>query len=96
MPEKIYQVKITIGESNPEIWRRILIPGDVLLPSLHRIIQIAFGWTNSHLHQFIVGDNFYTVRYPYDMQWYELENIDYNKEKTCLSDLISELKFHSK
>jgi len=89
MPEKIYQVKITIGEFNPEIWRSILIPGDVRLPSLHRIIQIAFGWTNSHLHQFIHNDMLYTVRYPYDDVWYEMNNVDYNKKKTCLSDLIS-------
>jgi hypothetical protein len=89
MTDKIFQVKITINDSEPEIWRKILIPGNVRLPSLHRIIQIAFGWTNSHLHQFIKDDEYYTVRYPNDDTWYELDNIDYNKGKTCLSDLIS-------
>lgn len=90
MTDKIFQVKITISRSEPEIWRRILIPADLRLSDLHRIIQVAFGWTNSHLHQFIKNNKFYTVRYPNDMEWYELDNVDYKKEKICISDLIQE------
>lgn len=88
MTDEIFEVKITINGSEPAIWRRILIPSDLRLSDFHRIIQIAFGWTNSHLHQFIINDKFYTVRYPHDMEWYELPNIDYKKEKTRISDLI--------
>ncbi|MGH9896638.1 MAG: plasmid pRiA4b ORF-3 family protein, partial [bacterium] len=29
---------------------------DVLLPALHTILQVAMGWTDSHLHQFSVAD----------------------------------------
>jgi hypothetical protein len=52
----IYQIKVTLDESKPPIWRRILVPGDVTLERLHYILQIVMGWTNSHLHQFIVGE----------------------------------------
>jgi hypothetical protein len=55
---------------------------------LHKIIQIAFGWEDDHLHQFIKDRKFYTVRHPNDPTWDELDNTDYKKEKTHLSDLI--------
>jgi len=56
----IYQLKITLRDSKPPIWRRVLVPGDIALGELHYVIQIAMGWYNSHLHQFIVGDLYYS------------------------------------
>jgi hypothetical protein len=50
--EKIYQLKVTLTGSKPPIWRRILVQSDITLSSLHDILQIAMGWTDSHLHQF--------------------------------------------
>jgi len=77
MPEWIYQLKITLIDSKPLIWRRILVEEDVLLSDLHKIIQSAMGWTNSHLHQFIKDETFYTERMPGDDLWYEMNNVDY-------------------
>jgi hypothetical protein len=57
----VYQLKITLRDSKPPIWRRILVPGHATLFDLHHIIQIAMGWGNSHLHQFVIGRVFYTV-----------------------------------
>ena len=47
-----YQLKITLLESEPPIWRRVQVPGTMLLCCLHDAIQAVFGWTDSHLHQF--------------------------------------------
>jgi len=55
----VYQLKITIEEIQPPVWRRIFVRADLKLPSLHCIIQTAFGWTNSHLHQFSHEEKFY-------------------------------------
>lgn len=49
---KIYRLKVTIQETSPAVWRRLLVPADVSLAKFHRILQEAFGWTNSHLHCF--------------------------------------------
>lgn len=54
----LYQFKITLIESHPPIWRRIQVP-DCTLDKMHEHIQTAMGWTNSHLHQFKVGDERY-------------------------------------
>lgn len=40
----------------PRIWRQLIVPAAVPLDALHDILQVAFGWTNSHLHDFSVGD----------------------------------------
>jgi hypothetical protein len=51
----LYQLKITLKGSRPPIWRRVVVRADLTLDRLHSVIQIAMGWSNSHLHQFIVG-----------------------------------------
>lgn len=57
----IYQMKITLRDSKPPIWRRLQVAADTSLEKLHIILQIAFGWTDSHLHQFIVEGQYYSL-----------------------------------
>jgi hypothetical protein len=58
-PSPIYQIKVTLKDSQPAIWRRIQVPGDMSLSRLHAVLQIVMGWTNSHLHQFKAGGRYY-------------------------------------
>lgn len=53
-PEKprFYQIKITLLGCQPPIWRRLTLSSDTTLGQLHRIIQIAMGWGDAHLHLF--------------------------------------------
>ena len=60
---KIYQLKITLVGSKPSIWRRLLVKSDTLLSDLHLIIQTTMGWENSHLHQFIIGNDSFQPDY---------------------------------
>ncbi|MFS8979823.1 plasmid pRiA4b ORF-3 family protein [Cupriavidus necator] len=39
---------------SPPGWRRALIPEHITLARLHEVIQAAMGWTDDHLHQFII------------------------------------------
>jgi hypothetical protein len=48
----MYQLKITIDGIIPPIWRTIHVPESFTLNKLHHIIQITFGWENSHLYCF--------------------------------------------
>jgi hypothetical protein len=57
----IYQLEIVLDYSKPRIWRRIQVPGSANLGWLHAVIQVAMGWTNSHLHQFEVGEHTYSA-----------------------------------
>ncbi len=58
-PKTVYQLKITIDNIRPPIWRRILVPADVILADLHEIIQRAMGWENYHLHMFTIAGQVY-------------------------------------
>ena len=59
----LYQLKITLKWSKPPIWRRVIVRADMSLARLHDVIQIAMGWKNSHLHQFIAGSGFVRTYY---------------------------------
>lgn len=39
-------------EHGRSISRDVIVPGDIPLYAIHYVIQRAFGWENSHLHQF--------------------------------------------
>ena len=56
MKRHIYIIRITLSGSKPPIWRKLALPADTVLADLHEVIQIAMGWTNSHLHQFRLHD----------------------------------------
>ena len=47
-----YILKIVIEDTHPPVWRRVLIPEKITFEELHRVIQIVFGWTDEHLHDF--------------------------------------------
>jgi hypothetical protein len=56
----LYQLKVVLLGSEPPVWRRLHVPGDAKLDWLHAVLQVAIGWTNSHLHQFKVGEACYS------------------------------------
>ncbi len=50
-----YVVRVDLDGAKPPIWRRLRLASDLGLPELHRVLQVAMGWTDSHLHQFRAG-----------------------------------------
>ena len=51
---EVYAIKVTLLGTSPPIWRRILVPREITLRNLHRTLQTVMGWTDSHLHQFLL------------------------------------------
>lgn len=47
-----YVIKVTIEDTHPPVWRRIVIPDRISFKSLHRILQTAFQWEDYHMHDF--------------------------------------------
>jgi hypothetical protein len=50
---RLFQFKIILRGAEPVIWRRIQVLDDTL-DKLHEHIQVAMGWSNSHLHHFFI------------------------------------------
>jgi Plasmid pRiA4b ORF-3-like protein len=48
----IYQLEVTLTGVKPQVWRRLLVQSTLSLKKFHQILQIALGWTDSHLHEF--------------------------------------------
>ncbi len=51
-PAPVYQIKVSLRGAKPPIWRRLEVPADISLARLHAVIQVAFGWDDSHRHIF--------------------------------------------
>jgi hypothetical protein len=81
-PAAVYQLKITLLDTKPPIWRRVQVPGSMTLSRLHDVIQLCMGWTDSHLHQFMIGNNFYG---PVDLDddWRETKALAETRFKLC-------------
>ena len=56
---RFYLLKITLKNIPCPVWRRFVVPANIKLDDLHRIIQTVMGWENSHLHSFKVGKQEY-------------------------------------
>jgi hypothetical protein len=55
----IYQLKVTLRGIQPPIWRRLQVASDITLYELHRLLQVAMGWMDCHLHEFARGHTLY-------------------------------------
>ncbi|MFN0151095.1 MAG: plasmid pRiA4b ORF-3 family protein [bacterium] len=51
----IYQLKVTLQDIAPPIWRRFQVRGDITLYRLHGVLQTIMGWENAHLYDFTIG-----------------------------------------
>ena len=61
--QTVFELKVTLGDVEPSVSRRLLVPGSIRLGKLHDILQVAMGWTNSHLHSFEIGAERYGPQY---------------------------------
>ena len=86
----IYQLKITLKDIRPPIWRRVQVDSDISLGQLHWVIQLSMGWTNSHLHSFHVQGIEYGVPMP-DLAFDEMDLRD--EQSVKLSRLVPGEKF---
>lgn len=83
-----YQFKITLREVKPVVWRRLIVPAELTLHDLHKIIQTTMGWTNSHHHNFTKDKAHYSApESADDDEWMSTGESD--SRKVILKELIS-------
>ncbi len=58
--DQVAQLKVSLMDFRPPIWRRVLLPVTATLADLHVVIQVLFGWDGDHLHLFQVGKKQYS------------------------------------
>lgn len=77
-------VRIDLVGAKPPIWRRVELPSTLMLDQLHDLLQLLFGWTDSHLHRFALGSSVWDrdadmFLCPYDVEEGEDEGIPANQ-----------------
>jgi hypothetical protein len=83
--QSVYQLKITLRDIRPPIWRRVLVRTDITLGHLHWVIQFAMGWTNSHLHSFSIQG----VDYSMSMPDLDLDELDMRDEQSVMLSKVT-------
>jgi len=99
----VFKIKLD-GTSKPPVWRKVKVNESITFEDFHIIIQILFGWNNSHMYQFSpkgYGSN-PNIRYHYDDDiddYYTLSSPEtfpfgeyYDAEKIKLKDYFTSLK----
>jgi len=75
----LYEIRVQLRDIEPPIWRILRVPSRTSLLRLHKILQKAMGWTNSHLHLFEINGKPYgegDFEWDFDVQDYRGMRLD--------------------
>jgi hypothetical protein len=84
----IYQFHIELHDSDPLVCRRIIVPADYNLYQLHKAIQGAFGWENSHLFQFSESGFSDKISYGFPGEDIDPDTTTIDARKTKMSRIL--------
>ena len=59
----VLQLRVVLRGVSPLIWRRLLVRSDSTIADLHATLQIALGWSDDHLHRFVIHGREYGISY---------------------------------
>lgn len=57
---KVYEFTISLAETEPLVWRKVLAHDFIELNELHLLIQLAMGWSDQHLYAFEINRKTYS------------------------------------
>ncbi|MCK1665574.1 plasmid pRiA4b ORF-3 family protein [Bradyrhizobium sp. 153] len=80
------RIRATLKDVKPEVMRCLVVPVTLRLDRLHLTLQAAFGWTNSHLFEFLAGEGRWGIPDP-DGD-FGPQPIDARKARLC--DIVQE------
>ena len=52
--DRVVELTVVLRDTEPPVWRRIVVPASLTLRQLHAVLQTAMGWQDYHLHLFDV------------------------------------------
>src|SRR3989442_574633 len=65
-PQTRYELKVTLRDVLPPVWRRVRVAGSLTLRDLHHVLQVSLGWMDCHLHEFRIRVRRYGMPDPDD------------------------------
>ena len=93
----VYRVRVHLDDSHPTIWRRLDLRSNLTLDLLHQVLQVAFDWTDSHLHRFSLGGGAFDHHSQLFLCPYDVDNKEWPEDddglpaaETRLDETLSE------
>lgn len=94
----VYRIRVHLDDSDPTIWRRLDLRSNLTLDLVHQVLQVAFDWTDSHLHRFSLGGGAFDHHSqlflcPYDVdnkEWPDEDDDGLPAADTRLDETLSE------
>ena len=88
-----YRIRVDLKGTKPPLWRRLELASDLYLDEVHDVLQAAFGWTNSHLHRFGSGPEYYSPDTEYYLCPFEVEEGETGipEDKVRLDEVLSDV-----
>jgi len=69
--DEIAVLRIELQGIEPLIWRRVAVRMTMNLLDVHRVLQAAMGWLDSHLWELEASGRRYAMRLPNEPDWNE-------------------------
>jgi hypothetical protein len=82
-----YRLHIQLLHIEPAIWRDVVVPGSIRLSLLHIVLQLAMGWDDAHMHEFVFGSARYGLPDPDPDPFMASRTLD--EERVTLADALS-------
>lgn len=85
-------LRVELHEVTPLVWRRVLVSNQWTLASLHGYLQWVMGWTDSHAHEFEVGDGIVAPEWWIDEVGLDTDTSKYRDERrVSVAAVVSQL-----
>jgi hypothetical protein len=78
-------LRVSLNDVEPEIWRLIEVAGLGTLGTLHGALVGAMGWDDSHLHSFMVDDEWYSPVYE------SMETVGEDEEDITIANALPDV-----
>ena len=75
-----YRIRADIDGATPPIWRRLDVRSNLTLDLLHQVLQVAFDWTDSHLHRFSLGGGAFDHDSQLFLCPYDVDNKEWDED----------------
>ena len=53
---RAYRIKIALKDTEPLIWRGVIVPAEITFKRLHDVIQFSMGWDDRYLYDFNIKE----------------------------------------
>lgn len=95
--DSLLTVRVSVMDSDPEIWRLLELRSFLTLDDVHWVLQTVFSWEDSHVHKFYIRNPFERLRpvggeVPKSPEWFPTwfcEGDEASEEDCTLDQLLS-------